>query len=439
MLDSRALTKIQSITLIVIVILAVLGGAAAYILLNRQSPSSEKIKIGVLADLDAGGKHMWQGAVLAAEELNAEGGILGRQVEVIGEDTDFESGTDLTKINSALTRLLTYHNVDFVIGLAAGEMGPMIQEVIAEHKKIYIAFGGIPEELTQRVTDDYDKYKYFFHMGPNTTVLNRLRIEVLLHAREITGFNNIGYLIDDHPYTAGLREELDNRLPELGFNLVYKGKFPPFTTVDFSSYFAAAEAAGVEILMPQSIFDSGIPLVKEYYDRQSPMVLYGGFVSKMGYLESWEQTGGKCTYSTLNIEGVTVGYPVTSKTVAFHDAYVERWGMAPFFLGANSYDSIRFLLFDALERAGTTEIEEVIKALEEGEGENTLVRKGAFASSHSILWTEGSLDNPDDYGLIYSLFQWQEDGSFVPIFPKWLMEEAGATYTYPPWEGPWDK
>jgi hypothetical protein len=26
----------------------------------------------------------------------------------------------------------------------------------------------------------------------------------------------------------------------------------------------------------------------------------------------------------------------------------------------------------------------------------------------------------------------------VPIYPKQLMEEVGATYVYPPWSGPWD-
>jgi ABC-type branched-subunit amino acid transport system substrate-binding protein len=433
-LNSRALTKIQSIILIAIIIVTVV---AAYFLLDKEEQSSETIKIGILTDIDgASGKHILQGAVLAAEHLNAEGGILEKQVKIIGEDTDFESGLDLTKINSALTRLLTVDDVDFIIGLAAGEMGFMIQDTIAEHKRIYIALGGIPEELTQRVIDNYDEYKYFFHLDPNSTVLDRQILDMLLHAREITGFNNVGYLLDDHPYTVTAPEYLE-MLPELGFNLVYGSKFPPFNTFDFSSYFAAAETAGVEILVVLSIFDSGIPLLKEYYDRQAPMLVYGGYISKMSFMESWEQTGGKCTYSTLNIHGATIGYPVTSKTVAFHDSYVERWNMAPFSLGASSYDIIRFVLSEAIERARTTETEEVITALEEIAVETTAARKFAFASSHAALFLE-SMGNPDDYGAIATLFQWQEDGSLIPIYPKWLMEEAGVTYSFPDWAGPWD-
>jgi len=40
---------------------------------------------------------------------------------VIGEDTDAESGGDIAKISSALTRLLTYHKVDFVYSGIYGE------------------------------------------------------------------------------------------------------------------------------------------------------------------------------------------------------------------------------------------------------------------------------------------------------------------------------
>jgi hypothetical protein len=137
--------------------------------------------------------------------------------------------------------------------------------------------------------------------------------------------------------------------------------------------------------------------------------------------------------------GVTIGYPITSKTMSFHDSYFEKWGVAPFFLGASSYDIIRFILSDAIERAGTTETEEVIKSLEEIDVETTQARKFAFTSSHDTLYTEETvLDNSDQYGHIKSSFQWLEDGLLVPIYPKWLMEEAGVTYTFPDWPGPWD-
>ena len=35
-------------------------------------------------------------------------------------------------------------------------------------------------------------------------------------------------------------------------------------------------------------------------------------------------------------------------------------------------------------------------------------------------------------------FQWQTNGTRVPVYPRELMEGAGVTYTFPDWSGPWD-
>ena len=52
MLDSKALTKIQSIILISVIIIAAVGGGTAYVLLSKEQQSAETIKIGICADLD---------------------------------------------------------------------------------------------------------------------------------------------------------------------------------------------------------------------------------------------------------------------------------------------------------------------------------------------------------------------------------------------------
>ena len=162
LLDSKAITKIQSIILIIIIVVATTG-SLVYILRNDEKQTSETIKIGILTDLDATiGKGEWQAAILAVEQINAEGGILERQVEIIGEDTDAESGPpDMAVINTAITRLITYHKVDFIIGGGSGEMGFMCQEVAADNKKILLT-GQPTDGFTERVADDYEKYKYFF-------------------------------------------------------------------------------------------------------------------------------------------------------------------------------------------------------------------------------------------------------------------------------------
>ena len=437
MLNSKALAKIQSIILIAVIVVATVGGGVAYILLSEPEQSSETIKIGVLADLDASnGKGTYQGVFLAAEQINAQGGLLGRQIEVIGEDDDSLSGGDMAKISLALTRLLSYHKVDFIIGMAAGEAGFVCQDIIAEHKKIFLAVSGGSDPMTQRVLDDYENYKYYFVNAFNSTSTFQGMTDGLLLCREITGFNKVGYLGEDLGWNKDTREGLDVVLPEVyGFDLVYKGTYPIGTT-DFSSYFAAAEAAGVEVLVPLIALDGGIPFVKEYYDRQSPMFVYGGVVLSASAPGSWEWTGGKCNHMAFGESPVVAGYPLTSKTLPTRDAYIDRWGEDPNWIGARGYDVLRFILSDAIDRAGTIETDAVIEALEETSIETTSAKNFVFTPSHGVMMGENPNDPEADYSLVI-YFQWQ-NGELVPVYPQKIMEEAGATYTYPDWAGPWD-
>ena len=93
---------------------------------------------------------------------------------------------------------------------------------------------------------------------------------------------------------------------------------------------------------------------------------------------------------------------------------------------------MRFILPDAIKRAGTIETDAVIEALEQTELEETsLHRNLVFTSSHDRLITviEDHMGNTH--------FQWQ-NGEQAVVYPRELMVDAGATYIFPDWPGPWD-
>ena len=177
--------------------------------------------------------------------------------------------------------------------------------------------------------------------------------------------------------------------------------------------------------------------MKEYNNRQSPMVVHGGILLSASEPESWDVTGGKCDYVTVATFPIVAGYPLTSKTLPAREAYINRWGTIPGWRAAQCYDTLRFILPDSIERAGTIETEAVIKALEEAIIETTSAKNFVFTSSHDLMMGENP-NNPDaDYQLVM-YFQWQ-DGEMVPVYPEKIMEEAGATYMFPDWPGPWDE
>ena len=431
MFNSIAITKMQSVILAVIIVVAAVAGSLAYVLLSNPGASGT-IKIGVFADLDMTlGEAAWRGTVLAAEEINAEGGILGRQIEVVGEDNDDMSSRDTLTYNSALNRLLSYHKVDFLVG-----GGDEVYEIIAEHKKILLAGTGI-NDIELRVLDDYERYKYLFGFGWNSTSNFQGITDSFKTLSENTDFAKVAYLAEDGEWTKLIMGGLDNLLPAVyGYEIVYKGVYPT-ETVDFTSYFAQAEAAGAEVLIPLCGGPAWIPMVKEWYDRQSPMVIFSGVMGGVGLPESWELTEGKCEAISSSAGPVTAAYPFTSKTLPFRDAYIDRWGESPGIAAANAYDIVRFILYDAIERAKTIETDSVVEALEQVNVETTQARNFAFSSSHGIMVGENPNDPDSDY-MVVLVFQWQ-NGTLVPVHPQKIMEEAGASLIFPDWSGPWDE
>ena len=396
-----------------------------------QTASEETIKIGVFADLDGLGRFAWQAVLLAAEQINDEGGILGRQVEVIGEDNDVGPGADSMVVKSALERLLFIHEVDFVIG----GFHPIVTDAISEHKTIFISY--TINNIEEQVIVDYEKYKYLFSVVHNTTSLTQGIIDSLQTLKENTDFKKVAYLFGTGYRPTEIMGDLDVALPaQYGYEIVYRGTYPP-DTFDFSSYFAQAEAAGAEILIPWIGGFEGTPAVKEYCDRQSPMIIYSGLLGAASVPDAWEWTEGKCEDLCVTSIPLCVGFPHTSKTLSSREAYIERWGETPGIVDALAYDTVRFMLPEAIERAGTVETNAMVEALEQINVETSSAKNFAFSSSHGVMIGENP-SAPDAGHMSPMVFQWQ-DGTLVPVHPKWVMEEAEVTLTFPDWAGPWDE
>ncbi len=438
-LNPKALTKIQATLSIALITIAAVAGSSAYFLWLRPASSTENIKIGICADLDMiNGKAAYRGALLAIEQINARGGLLGRNLTLVAEDDDSNTQPyDVAVATNALNRLIAVDEADFIVACSGGTLVFTYQDICSEHKKILFTTLGVLDNYTQRVVEDYENYKYFFRTYPaNQSAIALGSIGDAVTAGKYTGFTKIGFLFQDGPAARAMVSSLNSSLPNYGFEIVYINFFTLGTT-DFTSYFSAIEASGAEILVPFIPFQEGIPFVKEWYDRQSPFVIWGTLTVAQDS-DFWELSEGKCEYVSFYGLPVISGYPLTNKTLPTRQAYMQRWGEVPSDAAVATYDTIRFILPDAITRAGTTETEAVIKALETSDVETSMARHWVFTSSHDVLVGSSAPNNPAQDYMVMAIFQWQ-NGIQVPMRPEEIMKEAGATYKFPFWDGPWNK
>src|SRR5450759_2859313 len=139
---------------------AVLSGVTAF---------GQEIKIGVIGPMKfVQGIGHWNGAVMAADEINAKGGVkVGNktmQIKLIKADSnEFLNVTDAT---NAMERLITKDKVNFVVGGFRTEAVLAMQDIAMDYKKIFIGCGAASKILCDRVGENYSRYKYWFRGTP---------------------------------------------------------------------------------------------------------------------------------------------------------------------------------------------------------------------------------------------------------------------------------
>src|SRR4030067_3452892 len=135
----------------------------------------QDIKIGIIGPMKfVQGQGHWNGATMAAEELNAKGGLqVGtKKMKIQLVQADSNEFLNVTDATNAMERLMTQDKVDFVVGGFRTEAVFAMQDIVMEHKKIFIGCGAAHDELCLRVAKDYNKYKYWFRGTPyNSTFL----------------------------------------------------------------------------------------------------------------------------------------------------------------------------------------------------------------------------------------------------------------------------
>src|SRR5437764_11895677 len=133
---------------------------AALISLIAPAAAQEPIKIGLIVDrigfAKAWSEPITQGAVYAAKELNAKGGILGRKVELLTEDD--QSKPDLS---ATAARKLAEGGADFILSLTHTVAALQAQTVTVETKTPHLAPSLTVDTLTTQINNPN-----FWQTGP---------------------------------------------------------------------------------------------------------------------------------------------------------------------------------------------------------------------------------------------------------------------------------
>ncbi len=181
------------------------------------------------------GKNEQIGCEYAIEQINSKGGILGRQAEILVEDsTSGDVGTAVQKARKLIDR----DKVDFLLGNVNSAMALALGQVSNEAKKLHIVTGGHTDAVTGK-----DCHWNVFRVC-NTTQMEGNAVATSL----IKAGKKWYYLTPDYAFGHTLQAGLEKACTRLGGTKV-GGDLVPLGSTDFSSYLIKAQAANPDVIV----------------------------------------------------------------------------------------------------------------------------------------------------------------------------------------------
>ena len=401
------------------------------------------IKIGVIGPMNfVQGKGHWNGAMMAAEEINAKGGVqVGSEkmkIELVKADSnEFLNVTDAT---NAMERLMTQDKVDFVVGGFRTEAVLPMQDIAMDYKKIFIGCGAADLTLCERVAKDYNRYKYFFRGTPFhniylvRTSFSHLGVAGAAIKNELNVPVKCAIVAEKATWAEAMVKAAEATVPKLGFELVGVWRPSPVAT-DVTAELSAIQKSGANLVF--TIFSSsvGITFARQAGELKIPAVQVGINVEaqKDGF---WEATKGMGNY-VFTMNTYIRGIEYNDLTTPFVEAYYKRFGEVPTYT-ADTYSAISKGLVPSIEAVGSLDADKIVAHLESHEylttgGKVKYEKDAQGRPTHDLTWGPGYLTSLGG--------QWQ-DGKFVGVWPnKWKATPTSPEVTYkgmvpiklPPW------
>ncbi len=375
------------------------------------------------------GQNGERGMILAAEEINAAGGIkLGKtmhslQLEVI-DTRDEEPGVPTSEVLLALEKLILQKKSDVIVGgPVMSECGLAAMDLYSKYKVVdIVSIGCYTPGWDKKVASDLAKYKYSFRESGSVAWYIKEGVDLLHQIKEKFGFTKMFISIDDSAMCRGASEIVKNLAVKDGWEVVGFDKHPIATT-DYSVALTECKKSGAQVLFIWAYSPETSIMMRQWADMEVP-ALPIGFIGAAEDPGFWEATKGKGAYTivTLSETGCTPSN-VTPLTMKFYNAFKKRWGVPPRSTGCVSAYEGLYVLKDAIERAGKLENEAIIAALEKT---NLPAVRGTirFDQNHQVIYGYDPKES-----VLGNWVQWQ-DGQRVTVFPQ---PAAMGSIKMPPW------
>jgi branched-chain amino acid transport system substrate-binding protein len=335
---------------------SVVALCAAVLLLATVAPVSAQgaVKIGVLTPLSppgdaSAGQFIVRGAKMAADDINARGGVLGgRKIELIIED---DSGTP-EKGGAGFRKLATQDRVVAVVGQFHSSVMGAVQDLAEQFK--------IPVFSTQAsakgITERHLTYTFRTH------VIDPDRVALWNRWIKQQGFKRVAVIAENTDYGVGVVEDTKKQFQTMSVGAELKTIIFDRAVVDLTPQLLEIKNWKPDLLINVGIGTPTYLITKQAYDiglfPSTPMLVSYDLPARP---EFWKNLGEKGNYMAF----IVYYHPtmkLTPRGEAFRTKYREQFKEEPVYGALNGYAQVA-LLADAVNAAKSDAPDNIVKAL----------------------------------------------------------------------------
>lgn len=351
---------------------ATVVGASAALGFPGILKADDTIKIGHLTPrtgfVGQIGEYGFKGATLAVEELNAAGGILGRKIDLIAEDS-VNPSTAVTKAQKLIER----DKVVCLVGEVSSASGLAIADQARRGKIVYVNTGCNSDELRGKSCN-----RYMFHVEGSNTMYTKTIGHWQKEKNLIKGarwyFLTADYAFGHDLYRVSSRFLEENGGLNLGNDMV------PTNTSDYSAYILKIRQAKPDFVYLNLAGVDQTTFLKQYREYNLPYPLAGGVMDIVPFWAAGiDALSGH--WQSLWFHGLTL-----PAAVAFTKRFSDKFGLPPDNQAWGDYTAMR-ILAQSMAETKSTDSEKIITHLEKGATFDILkARKGTFRPwDHQML------------------------------------------------------
>ena len=392
-------------------------------------PEMETIRIGGIGPLSApgtvvGGIAMQFAMNLAVKDINEKGGVLGKPLELIFADTEGlpERGTAVAE------RLINENKVVAITGEYHSSVGLAVAEVAHKY--------GIPVLFSETWSDKITEtgYPEVFRIAPASSMVARAVVDWMAEV----GVKRVVLIAETTDFGTGMAEKQKALLEEKGIE-VLETFFIEMGTTDFTPILTRIQAMDP----PPDLVSAEAVTGETSYNLEQQMTELGiaptektiGVANQVAVQpEFWESVPNGNYFVFTHVGLPPTLYNDITKRVA--DAYFEQFNTKPPSYVLEAYDSV-WILADAIERAGSTDPQAIISALEDTDIELAQGRYWFKYTSKNLLPEDGSVPAfmwhqwPDPATLVLQYFEPNQSWEDAAVLWPPVYQTHGTVYIVP--------